>query len=221
MSEPRYPSLYQINTRVWLTEWSRTLGRPATLDDIPDAELDRLAKLGFDWIWFLSVWCTGELGKKISRDNSEWRSDFENTLPDLQEQDIAGSGFAITDYHVDPDLGGDYRNPAIDQHPPLDWEVGGQELRHVVGVILDVEGGSVSPQRLPGEKRHSPCGPVRRDHPDRSADHHHKRQNRDQPAGPGHEAGPLELVEGTESERRGADASAAPEPALAAQQIAQ
>ena len=37
------PSLYQINTRVWLTELSRTLGRRATLDDIPDAELDRLS----------------------------------------------------------------------------------------------------------------------------------------------------------------------------------
>ena len=40
---PRYPSLYQINTRVWLTELARALGRPATLDDVPDAELDRLA----------------------------------------------------------------------------------------------------------------------------------------------------------------------------------
>jgi hypothetical protein len=29
-----YPSLYQINTRVWLTELSRTLGRSAALDDI-------------------------------------------------------------------------------------------------------------------------------------------------------------------------------------------
>ena len=38
---------------------ARTLGRPATLDDIPDSELDRLAALGFDWIWFLSVWQTG------------------------------------------------------------------------------------------------------------------------------------------------------------------
>ena len=27
MAEPRYPSLYQINTRVWLTELSRKLGR--------------------------------------------------------------------------------------------------------------------------------------------------------------------------------------------------
>lgn len=32
MSGPRYPALYQINTRVWLTELSRTLGRRATLD---------------------------------------------------------------------------------------------------------------------------------------------------------------------------------------------
>ena len=39
-----HPSLYQINTRVWLTELARKLGRPATLDDIPDAELDRLAE---------------------------------------------------------------------------------------------------------------------------------------------------------------------------------
>ena len=27
MATPRYPSLYQINTRVWLTDLSRSLGR--------------------------------------------------------------------------------------------------------------------------------------------------------------------------------------------------
>ncbi len=36
MREPLYPSLYQINTRVWLMALSQALGRPATLDDIPD-----------------------------------------------------------------------------------------------------------------------------------------------------------------------------------------
>jgi hypothetical protein len=51
--------------------------------------------MGFDWIWFLSVWTTGVVAQKISRNNPEWRHDFENTLPDLQEKDIAGSGFAI------------------------------------------------------------------------------------------------------------------------------
>ncbi len=107
MRKPKYPSLFQINTRVWLTEISGRLGRKATLDDIPDNELDRLAEMGFDWIWFLSVWRTGEVARKISRQNPAWRHDFETTLPDLQEQDIGGSGFAITGYNVHPDLGGD------------------------------------------------------------------------------------------------------------------
>ena len=50
MLNPRYPSLYQINTRVWLTELSHALRRPVTLDEIPDAELDRIAEMGFDWV---------------------------------------------------------------------------------------------------------------------------------------------------------------------------
>lgn len=104
---PDYPSLYQINTRVWLTEISENLGRKATLDDIPDTELDHLKETGFDWIWLLSVWTTGEAARKISRENQEWRNDFEKTLPDLQDRDIAGSGFAITGYTVHPELGGD------------------------------------------------------------------------------------------------------------------
>jgi len=106
MADANYPLLYQINTRVQLTELSRSLARPATLDDIPDAELDRLATLGFDWVWFLSVWQTGAAAQAISRANSDWRRDFAATLPDLQDADIAGSGFAIQDYTVHRDLGG-------------------------------------------------------------------------------------------------------------------
>ena len=107
MASPRYPSLYQINTRVWLTEFSRRLGRPATLDDIPDAELNRLADMGFDWIWFLSVWQTGPDAQQVSRTNPDWRREFEETLPDLTDDDILGSGFAITSYTVHDKLGGD------------------------------------------------------------------------------------------------------------------
>lgn len=107
MAGPRYPLLYQINTRVWLTELTREFGRPATLDDIPDAELDRLAQQGFDWIWLLSVWQTGPGAQQVSRANPEWRREFQETLPDLREEDIAGSGFAITGYTVHESLGGD------------------------------------------------------------------------------------------------------------------
>jgi glycosidase len=107
MATPRYPALYQINTRVRLNELARALGRSATLDDFSDAELDRLAALGFDWIWLLSVWQTGLAAQRISRSNPEWRREFEHTLPDLREEDIGGSGFAISDYTVHRELGGD------------------------------------------------------------------------------------------------------------------
>ncbi len=107
MSLPRYPLLYQINTRVWLTNLSRKLGRVATLDDIPAEELDDLAETGFDWVWLLSVWQTGTASQRVSRSNLAWQREFEETLPDLSEQDIAGSGFAITGYSTHATLGGD------------------------------------------------------------------------------------------------------------------
>jgi hypothetical protein len=107
MSSPTFPSLYQINTRVWITELSERLGRRATLDDIPDAELDKLVSMGFDWIWLLSVWQTGKVGQQISRENPHWQKEFRDTLPDLTEEDIPGSGFAIAAYRVSEQLGGD------------------------------------------------------------------------------------------------------------------
>ncbi len=107
MNSPLYPLLYQVNTRVWITELSIKYSRQATLDDIPDSELDSMADSGFNWIWFLSVWQTGKEGQRISRQNPAWLTEFQHTLSDLQEDDIAGSGFAIKDYRVSEELGGD------------------------------------------------------------------------------------------------------------------
>src|SRR5215831_8016180 len=107
MPAPLYPALYQINTRVWLTELGRKLRRPATLDDIPDTELEKMAKMGFDWVWFLSVWQTGQDSQRISRTDPQLRKEFQDVLPDLCEEDIPGSGFAITGYAVHETLGGD------------------------------------------------------------------------------------------------------------------
>jgi hypothetical protein len=107
MTQPRYPSLFQINTRVHLTELSATLGHAATLDDIPDSELDRLGEDGFDLVWLLGVWQTGEAGRRISASLPGMRAEYKRALPDLQEDDICGSCFAIHDYHVHSDFGGD------------------------------------------------------------------------------------------------------------------
>ncbi len=107
MSKPKYPTLYQMNTRVRMSELSATLGRPATLDDVTDAELDRLARDGFDLVWFLGVWQTGEAARRVSAPNPEWLAEFRRVLPDFQEPDVCGSCFAVRDYHVHADLGGD------------------------------------------------------------------------------------------------------------------
>lgn len=72
-STAKYLSIYEVNTRVWLTELSQHLGGKVTLDDIPDTSLDEFVQLGFDWIWFLSVWSPGAEARKISRKNIAWR----------------------------------------------------------------------------------------------------------------------------------------------------
>jgi Alpha amylase, catalytic domain len=107
-----YPSLYQIDTRAGLHDLSLNLGRQATLDDIADQELDRLAERGFDWIWYLGVWQTGPAGRKVSRDHLEWQAEFRNVLPDFQQGDVYGSCFAITGYTVHSDFGG---KPALER----------------------------------------------------------------------------------------------------------
>ena len=107
MSAPRYPSLFQINTRVRLSELGAGLGRPATLDDVTDAELDQFARDGFDLVWFLGVWQTGEAARRVSATNQEWLAEYHRVLPDFREADVCGSCFAVRDYHVHVDFGGD------------------------------------------------------------------------------------------------------------------
>ncbi len=106
MGTPLYPSLYQINTRVMLGDLSRRLGRPASLNDIPDATLDRLAQIGFDWVWFLGVWQTGPAGRNISLRNPVWHQEYRQLLSDFEEKDVCGSCFAIRNYSAHYEFGG-------------------------------------------------------------------------------------------------------------------
>ncbi|MBI5585386.1 MAG: alpha-amylase [Deltaproteobacteria bacterium] len=101
-----YPSLYQINTRVWLRELAETLGRPATLNDVPDYYLDGVAELGFDYVWFLGVWQTGPAGRAVSLSNPALLEECRRSLPDFKEEDVSGSPFAVRSYAVHEDFGG-------------------------------------------------------------------------------------------------------------------
>ena len=107
MSRPRYPALFQVNTRVRLSELSATLGRAATFDDLPDSSIDALADRGFDIVWFLGVWQTGEAARQVSASNPDWLAEYRRVLPDFRDSDVVGSPFAVRDYRVHADFGGD------------------------------------------------------------------------------------------------------------------
>lgn len=81
----KHPALYETFARFWVGD--------GTLTTIPDAELDRIADLGFDYVWVMGVWTLGSEGPRISRS--------------LYEGDVVGSPYAIARYEVDPRLGGD------------------------------------------------------------------------------------------------------------------
>ncbi len=106
MLHPRYPSLFQVNTRVFLSEIAAELGRPATLDDIPERALESWTQGGFDLIWFLGIWQTGAAGRQVSASNQEWLAEYRQVLPDLRPSDICGSCFAIQDYRAHHEFGG-------------------------------------------------------------------------------------------------------------------
>jgi glycosidase len=103
----KHPSLYQLNTRVLLNERGRKLGHPATLDDLEETFLDDIAAKGFDWVWLLGVWQTGPAGRAVSRSDAKLRAECRRVLPDLRDDDIVGSPFAITAYETNLDFGGD------------------------------------------------------------------------------------------------------------------
>lgn len=103
----KHPLLYQLNTRILLQELGAKLGRHATLDDVPDRLIDDVVTKGFEWVWFLGVWQTGERGREISRTNPEHRAGCFKSLPDATDADICGSPFAIQSYTVHKDFGGE------------------------------------------------------------------------------------------------------------------
>lgn len=103
-----YPSIYQINTRVWLNSLTAKCGRPISLVNVPDEELQRIAMLGFDWLWLLGVWRTSEFGRQIALELPEMRQVYQDALPDYQPEDVCSSPFANSGYVVSPDLGGEH-----------------------------------------------------------------------------------------------------------------
>jgi hypothetical protein len=96
----RRPTIYEINTIVWLNELDVDLGGVA-----PET-WDTLAALSLDAIWLMGVWQRSSAGLAIALDGEDVEAANRNALPDLHVEDNIGSPYCIRDYVVDERLGG-------------------------------------------------------------------------------------------------------------------
>ncbi|HIJ87647.1 MAG TPA: alpha-amylase [Desulfuromonadales bacterium] len=78
---------------VWLDQLSRTYGYPITmLDQVPDAELERLAARGFSGLWLIGLWERSPASQQIKQL--------------CGNPDAIASAYSLFDYEVAADLGG-------------------------------------------------------------------------------------------------------------------
>jgi len=79
---------------VWLDQISRWYGRPVhSLRDIPDEELDKLARWGVTGLWLIGLWERSEASRLIKQY--------------MGNPEAAASAYALRDYRIADDLGGE------------------------------------------------------------------------------------------------------------------
>src|ERR1700689_4916248 len=100
-----HPHLYEINTWAWLDELSERAGRRITLAEVPDAEWNRLAGLGFDLIWLMGVWDRSPESRREFRGDAASFASFKQALPGATMDDVVGSPYSIHRYQPDPRIG--------------------------------------------------------------------------------------------------------------------
>ncbi len=82
------------NVYVWLDQLTRAYGTSITrLDQIPDAELDRLARWGFSGLWFIGLWQRSGASRRIKQMTGN--------------PEAVASAYSIFDYQIAADLGGE------------------------------------------------------------------------------------------------------------------
>ena len=100
-----HPHLYEINTWAWLEKLSAPLGRSIKLADVPDAEWDAIARLGFDIVWLMGVWQRSPESRRIKLGNPANHAEFDRALPGWKPDDVIGSAYAVAQYVPDPRIG--------------------------------------------------------------------------------------------------------------------
>ncbi len=102
-----FPLVYEINTRVWLSQLSEHYQRRITLGTIPDSEFRFFKHSGFDYIWLMGIWRPSVYSEAIARSHRGLRSVFLDQIDHLDPKDIVASPYSIPEYRINPMLGDD------------------------------------------------------------------------------------------------------------------
>ncbi len=94
---PTKPFIYEINTSVWLNNLSKRYGHPITFANVPDEVINELAAYNVDAIWLMGVWQRSTAAQKSALN---YIHEYKNALPDIEEEDVLGSAYAIGDYQT-------------------------------------------------------------------------------------------------------------------------
>ena len=100
------PTVYEINTAVWLERLGRQRGRPLALGEVPGSEWDALAALPVDAVWLMGVWQRSAFGRAVALADPRLLAAYRAVLPDLRDDDVIGSPYCVKDYVVDERFGG-------------------------------------------------------------------------------------------------------------------
>jgi Alpha amylase, catalytic domain len=103
---PRRPTVYEINTAIWLRELSVVHGRRVTFGDVPAPAWDAIAALGVHAVWFMGVWERSPEGRRVALENQGLVIDFRRALPDVTDADVLASPYCVRRYRVDERFGG-------------------------------------------------------------------------------------------------------------------
>lgn len=83
------------NAYVWLDQLSKKYQRHIkTLDQVPDEEIEQLAKWGFNGLWLIGIWERSRASKRI-----------KHIMGNI---DAVASAYSLYDYEIAYDLGGEY-----------------------------------------------------------------------------------------------------------------
>jgi hypothetical protein len=101
MRLPARPTIYEINTAVWLSH----LG-VHTLAQVPARAWDGLAALPVDAVWLMGVWERSPAGLAIAQADPVLAESFRVALGEVRPGDVIGSPYCVRRYEVDERFGG-------------------------------------------------------------------------------------------------------------------